>query len=164
MTDTATPSPPFRRIGRTLVFTLFIILAVYILGVTLTSVFLALYGKPPSLHDGAFTVADRSYCVRTLVGLRDELEQEVTNVAQPPKPRIDAQARWLAWDATFAERMAEARSRCTQDDGMERAYDKLGQMYKGYAAAATHIIAVRTTIAPAVADVVQLLRGPGEAE
>lgn len=160
MTDTTTPRPAFRRIGRTLVFTTFAILAVYILGVTLTSVFLALYGKPPTLQDGDFTVAQRSYCVRTLVGLRDELEQEVTNVAQPPKPRVDAQARWLAWDATFHERMGEARSRCNQDDDMGSAYEKLARMYDGYAAAAKHIIEVRTTVAPAVADVVQLLRDP----
>jgi hypothetical protein len=124
----------------------------------LASVLLALYGKPPSLHDGIFSAEDRNYCVRTLVALRDELEQEVTFVAQPPKPRIDTQARWETWNASFHERFHEAQARCMHDAGLEHAFDSLASMYDGYAGAATRIIEVRTTIAPAVADVVELLR------
>ncbi|MEZ0313235.1 MAG: hypothetical protein ACAI38_15795 [Myxococcota bacterium] len=160
MTNAAVPSPPFRRTGRLVVFSLFAVVASYILISVIASVFLALYGKPPTLDDGAFGADDRSYCVRTLVGLRDELEQEVTNVAQPPKPRIDAKARWQAWDATYHERMSTARARCSQDDGIEHAFEKLAAMYDGYASAARRIIEVRATVAPAVADVVQLLRDP----
>lgn len=160
MTDVAVPSPPFRRAGRLVVFSVFAVIASYVLISVLVSVFLALYGKPPTLDDGAFGADDRSYCVRTLVGLRDELEQEVTNVAQPPKPRVDAKERWQTWDATFHERMSTARARCSQDDGLEQAFEKLAAMYDGYAGAARRIIQVRTTVAPAVADVVQLLRDP----
>lgn len=152
------PEPRFRRIGRMIPVAGFAVAAVYILGTILTSVFLGIYGRPPSLDDGVFGAEDRGYCVRTLVGLRDELEQEVTFVAQPPKPRVDAQARWQAWDASFHDRFNEAQSRCVRDEGFERAYDHLAAMYKGYAGAATRIIEVRATIAPAVADVVELLR------
>ncbi len=164
MTDAAAPSPPFRRTGRLVVASLFTIVVSYILITVLTSVFLALYGKPPSLDAGAFSAEARGYCVRTLVALRDELEQEVTNVAQPPKPRVDARAHWQAWDSTFSERMSTARARCSQDDGIAHAYESLAAMYAGYRGAATRIIDVRTTIAPAVADVVQLLRDPNVAE
>jgi hypothetical protein len=160
MTDAAAPSPPFRRTGRWVVFSLFAVTASYILISVLASVFLALYGKPPTLDDGAFGADDRGYCVRTLVALRDELEQEVTNVAQPPKPRVDAKARWQAWDATFHERMSTGRARCSQDEGIEHAFEKLAAMYEGYAGAARRIIEVRMTVAPALADVVQLLRDP----
>ena len=162
MTDVAVPSPPFRRTGRWVVFSMFAIVTSYILISVIASVFLALYGKPPTLDDGAFGADDRNYCVRTLVGLRDELEQEVTNIAQPPKPRVDAKARWQAWDATFQERMSAARARCSQDDGIDHAFQKLAAMYDGYAAAAKRIIEVRAAIAPALADVVQLLHDPAE--
>ncbi len=160
MTDAAASVPPFRRTSRLVVFSLFAVVASYILITVIASVFLALYGKPPTLDDGAFGADDRSYCVRTLVGLRDELEQEVTNVAQPPKPRVDAKARWQAWDATFHERMSTARARCSQDQGFEGAFEKLATMYDGYAGAARRIIDVRANVAPALADVVQLLHDP----
>jgi hypothetical protein len=102
---------------------------------------------------------DRNYCVRTLVGLRDELEEEMTTVAQPPKPRIDAKARWETWDASFRERFDDARGRCVHDDvGMEHAYEALLAMHDGYYAAAARILEVRSTFVPAVADVVQLLK------
>lgn len=164
MTDVAPPSPSFRRSGRLVIYAVFILFAGYILTSVLTSVFLALYGNPPSTLDGGFSAEERSYCVRTLVGLRDELEQEVTNVAQPPRPRIDAKERWQTWDVSFHERFNSAQSRCTRDDRFDRAYESLGSMYDGYAIAAKRIIEVREGVAPQVADVVELLRDPNGAE
>jgi hypothetical protein len=152
-----TLDPKFRRVGRLSVLAVFAVVAGYILVSCITSVLLALYGKPPHMHGGALQTEDRSYCVRTLVALRDELELEVTNVAQPPKPRVDAGARWAAWDATFHQRFDEARLRCAQDDELSSAYERLAAMYDNYAGAAGKILATRTEIAPQLANVVELL-------
>ncbi len=122
--STRPPLSRQRRTGRMLVIAGFTVFAGYLVVSVLTSVVMSLYGKPPSAHAGALSEDDRNYCVRTLVSLRDELEEEITLVAQPPKPRIDAKAHWETWNASFRERFDDARGRCVHDDaGMEHAYE-----------------------------------------
>lgn len=157
MADDATLDPRFRRIGRMSVLAVFSVAAFWILASCITSVLLALYGKPPTMHGGTLEASDRNYCVRTLVGLRDELEQEVTNAAQPPKPQIDAKARWATFDANFHKRFDEARARCGQDQQIETAYERLAAMYEAYARAASNILETRATLAPQLANVVELI-------
>ena len=157
----AAAKPPIsrqRRIGRLIVLGVFFVGAGYLVVSVVTSVVLSLYGKPPSAHAGALSEDDRSYCVRALVGLRDELEEQMTLVAQPPKPGVDAKARWERWDASFRGRFDDASMRCVRDDaGMEHAYEALIAMHDGYAGAASRIFEVRSLYVPAIADVEQLL-------
>lgn len=161
MTDVAAAEPidpRFRRIGRWFAIALFSVTGGWILVACITSVVMALYSKPPTMHGGALEGSDRNYCVRTIVGLRDELEVELTNVAQPVKPGIDAGARWSTWDGSFHKRFDEARARCAQDDQLDGAYDRLAVMYESYARAAGNILQTRATVAPQLADVVELLK------
>ena len=149
--------PRFRRIGRLSVLALFSLVAGYVIITCIASVVLALYGKPPHMHGGALEAQDRGYCVRTLVALRDELEQEVTNVAQPPKRGVDAGARWQTFDSSFHQRFDEARARCAKDADIDSAYDRLAVMDDAYTKAAANILETRAVIAPQLANVVELL-------
>jgi hypothetical protein len=119
-----------------------------------------LYAKPPPDDHSSLGVRERTWCVRTIVGLRDELEGQVTLELQHPRREGDPAARWLLWKSGWQNKLATAKSRCVGVGNamLDRAYDQLSQLESGYAAAVDGMIRTRAGVSPGLQEALSQLK------
>lgn len=160
----AAPSPRFRRLGRTLVYVAFACATLYVPAAIFKSVLASLYGGAP-VSGAASAAAQRDWCARSLVGLRDELEGQVTSLLQYPRLPGSPLERWRMWEESWTERMHEASRRCAGevDGGLAQAYGQLERLHEAYATGVFTILKARAELAPPLSDVVRAV-GPPQPE
>ncbi len=131
-------SPSQRRstAGRIVVHTVFWSIAAAVFVALMGSVLANLYAAPPSPDSpgGAFEKRQRDWCLRTLIGLRDELEVEVTHELAYSPGRRPPMSRWSAWVDDWRAELEDAKVRCTagHDPDMAGAYQQLGALFEAY--------------------------------
>ncbi|OGQ80952.1 MAG: hypothetical protein A2289_12290 [Deltaproteobacteria bacterium RIFOXYA12_FULL_58_15] len=148
-------------LGRVIVITLFATVVVYFATAILGSVFSHLYGKPPP--QGQATVMgtqERTWCIRRLVGLRDELEGQVTLELHHPKREGDPFSRWQLWNEGWRDKLGTAETRCVGfgTSNLDRAYERLTDLHAGYEAAITTMIRTRTQVGVSLQESLQQLK------
>jgi hypothetical protein len=149
------------RAGRLVVYTVFWTFASAVTLAVLGSVAFNLYGRPPTAGSSEETFAKRhrTWCIRTLVGLRDELELEVTHELAYPAGGRPPMTRWNGWVGDWQARLDDATVRCStgQDREMSDAYQQLRRLFDGYQNGVTQIAESRQGMARTLDDVVQRL-------
>lgn len=156
MPPSAEPVSRPRRIGRYIVYCFFAALTAYLVIMVLTSVLLSLYGTPPVAGSARLEGAQRDWCLRTLVTLRDELEHEVQLALRVP-PRGDPQARFATWNARWMQRQVDGASRCPDEAAFERAHVRLVALHAAYVQSIEGLLKARSDLGPSLSDVMQLL-------
>jgi hypothetical protein len=146
--------------GRLLVASLFVTVMLYFGVAVIGSIVVDLYGRPPPAEGTSMTVKERTWCIRNLVGLRDELEGEVTFQLQRARTKAEPMARWNDWDAEWQRTLAAARGRCVNAGNLvlNQAYDRLMSLHVGYAAAVSAAIDARASAALRFDESLQQLR------
>lgn len=137
-------------LGRSIVIALFCAVLVYVSIAVFGSMFMQLYGKAPPQDSNTLGVRERTWCVRTIVGLRDELEGQVTLELQHPKREGDPAARWALWKSGWHNKLTMATQRCVGVGNtlLDGAYAQLAQLETGYADAVDSMIRTRTGVCP----------------
>ncbi len=150
---------PKNRAGRAVVILLFAAIAGYFGVALFGSILNQLYGAPP-VHEGRLSRADRTWCLRALVGLRDEIEGQAALELQHPRREGDAFARWRTWEPVWRAKLASAQGRCTgSDQALDQAYTSLGELHAGYAQAIERLIHARSEVADKLKTSLKALRG-----
>jgi hypothetical protein len=146
--------------GRLFVMGLFWGIFSYAVGSLVVSVVTTLYGRPPAPYaDAASQAKRREWCLRTLAGLRDELESEVslelTRAATPTAPL----GRFEAFDERWTAELEDAAFRCDSSiaPAMADAYATLRTLHQGYAEAVVRVVQTRTETGKALAEQVKSL-------
>lgn len=127
------------------------------------SIATTLYGRPPAGGgDDSAKLRQQQWCLRTLVGLRDELEAEVNHelsrafsTAEVPPGRFPAFEE--RWQADFED--AAARCDTSVDPAMADAYGLLRTMHHELSESATIILRVRAETDRQLADKIRALTG-----
>lgn len=130
--------------------------AVAIIGSVITS----LYGRPPVFtnNDLAARAHQRAWCLRTLAGLQDELESEVTRVfARPAKTPMEN--HFSTFDERWRAGFENAASHCGTElqPSIADAYTKLRVLHEGYTEAVTQLIRTRSGISQELASQIKRL-------
>lgn len=114
------------------------------------SLVVTLYGRPPAVSssDELAHTRQRAWCVRTLVGLRDELEGEVNHELTHPAQAGPPLARFQQWSEDWQNRFEEAAALCHAgfEPAMADAYAKLRGLHQGHLDALTLMARTRTDI------------------
>ncbi|MBI3179058.1 MAG: hypothetical protein HYZ27_05315 [Deltaproteobacteria bacterium] len=146
-------------LGRIVVIAVYALIAGYFSVAILGSIVNQLYGKPPA-HEGKLTQADRTWCLRALVGLRDEIEGQAALELQHPRREGDAFARWRLWEQAWIGKLSAARARCTGSDAtLDQAYASLSELHASYAQAIERMIHARSEVADKLKVSLEALRG-----
>ncbi len=131
--------------GRVVVLGLFWGLTAYAAVAVVASVVLSLFGHPP-IHSGDALgrARERGWCLRTLAGLRDELESEVTNELTY-RVLQDRHGRFGAFEERWQAELEQAASRCDAsiEPEMADAYARLRALNQGYSEALTKLVRTR---------------------
>lgn len=140
--------------GRAVVFLLFFVVVAYFGTAIFGSIINQLYGKPPPESNGELGLRERTWCIRTIVGLRDELEGQVTLEMQHPKREGDPAARFRLWQEGWQAKLDRARDRCVDagNKALDRAYQQLTELERGYGASVERMIQTRARVAPQLQD------------
>ena len=147
-------------IGRLIVISLFGAVCTYMAAAIVGSVVSDLYGSPPPSQATGLSVRERTWCIRGLGGLRDELQSQVTHELLYPLREGDPFARWNLWHAAWQEKLRTARGRCvgTGNDALDRGFVLLDEMDAGYTSAVRQVTTTRTELAPILKETIQALR------
>lgn len=151
---------PRRRPGRALVYAVFSIVVAYFAVALVGSIVTEIYGGPPPDHLGSGTRAERTWCIREVVDLRDEIEGKVTLELQHGSRDADPFARWRTFESAWLARMDAARTRCAAADNaaLDEAFGNLTALHGGYVAGVDQMITTRTTAARKLADSLSVLK------
>lgn len=146
--------------GRIVVFSAFGAVVLYFTVALFGSILANLYGEPPSAHAGVLRLSERNWCIRALVGLRDELEGQVTLELQHPRREGAPLSRWHLWDAGWRLKLATARSRCegSGNDAMDQAFAMVSELHDGYDATVNGVTTARTGPAEGLRQALQELK------
>jgi hypothetical protein len=160
MSDEKQPRSVFGRIA---VIGLFTVVVGYFSFAIFGSIIGQLYGRPPVEQDAAgdLNLRERTWCVRSIVGLRDELEGQVTLELQHPKREGDPAARWTLWRSGWRAKLATARGRCVGagHTTLDHAYEQLAELEVGYGAAVDSVIRTRTHTSAGLQEALSQLKG-----
>lgn len=145
---------PKSFLGRLIVLVLFCAVVGYFAVAIVGSVVTDLYGGPPANASGELDARERTWCIRTIVGLRDELENQVTVEMQRPGRAGDPFARWREWEAQWTARYEAGKGRCVGfgNTALDRGYERLASLHHGYTAAVDAVIATRSQVAPGLVE------------
>ncbi len=148
------------RLGRGIVASVFAAVVAYFAVAILGSILVDLYGKPPPENTGELAAADRAWCVRTIVGLRDELDSEVTFIQHQPIATADPQQRWQAWTEEWVDHLTLAQGRCVGlgNPMLDRAYERLAALHAGYALAVESALRTRREVLPELQQAIDQLK------
>lgn len=147
-------------IGRLIVFTVFTVFCGYMVVAIFGSIISDLYGSPPPPQAAGLSVRERTWCIRSLGGLRDEMHSQVTHELLYPVREGDPFARWNLWHAAWKERLERAKNRCvgTGNSTLDQGYAILGDMHAAYVSAVEQVTRTRAEVAPKLKDTIQTLR------
>jgi hypothetical protein len=147
-------------VGRLIVFTLFALFCGYLVAAIFAGIISDLYSGPPPQQAAGLSVRERTWCVRGLGRLRDELESQVTHELLYPIREGHPLARWNLWHGAWAQRLETAMGRCAGmgNDTLDQGYGVLTQMHEGYVAAVEQVATTRTEVAPELNETIQALR------
>ncbi len=128
------PSSPARksRFGRLFVQLVFWIVTGYGVVAVLGSIVTDLYGKPPATgsSQAAFAAKQRTWCLRTLIALRDELDSELRYELGRPSNKP---TRWADFSKGWQASLDNATTRCSGADPLlTEAYSDLRAAYGSY--------------------------------
>ena len=156
-------SEPQRRkslVGRIVVFVAFSAVVAYFTVAIFGSIINHLYGGPPPDETGSLGMRERTWCIRSIVGLRDELEGQVTLEMQHPKREGDPAARWQLWKEGWQSKLTHARGRCfgAGNATLDRAFDRLTELETGYATAVDGMIQTRAGVSPGLQEALSQLK------
>jgi hypothetical protein len=153
---------PRSVLGRMVVIGLFTVVVGYFSFAIFGSIISQLYGQPPVEQDAAGDLdqRERTWCVRSIVGLRDELEGQVTLELQHPKREGDPAARWTLWRSGWHAKLATAHSRCVGagNTTLDHAYQQLAELEVGYGVAVDRVILTRTDISAGLQEALSHLK------
>lgn len=146
--------------GRLVVKSIFWGVAGYAILALVISVVSTLYGRPPAPEsDSIGQLKRKEWCLRTLAGLRDELESEVSlefnRVAKPTAPL----GRFQAFDERWTSELEDAALRCDTSiaPAMADAYTTLRALHEGYSQAVVRYVETRTRTGQELSDSVKTL-------
>lgn len=149
-------------IGRTIVFVLFGSSLAYCIVAVIGSVAFQLFGQAPPLHpdDVALGHKERTWCVRRIVGLRDELERHVNLELQRPKIKKDPFLRWQTWEQGWLDDVSLAHDRCVNlsEQTLDQAFVQLNAMHVDYQLAVKRIIQTRTQASVDLQESLRILK------
>jgi hypothetical protein len=147
-------------VGRLIVISVFTVFSGYMVAAIFGSVISDLYGSPPPTQATGLSVRERTWCIRSLGSLRDELQGQVTHELLYPVREGDPLARWKLWHAAWVQRLQAARFRCvgTGNGMLDRGYAVLTQMHEGYVSAVEQVTRTRAELAPELKETIQALR------
>jgi hypothetical protein len=153
---------PRSVLGRIAVISLFTLVVGYFSFAIFGSIVSQLYGRPPVEQDAAGDLdpRERTWCVRSIVGLRDEIEGQVTLELQHPKREGDPAARWTLWRSGWRAKLATARGRCVGagHTTLDHAYQQLAELEIGYGTAVDRVIRTRTEISAGLQEALSHLK------
>ncbi|MBI5509242.1 MAG: hypothetical protein HY903_10865 [Deltaproteobacteria bacterium] len=137
------------RRGRAVIYAAFLGVLTYLSIAIIGSIVTEIYGRPPPPNLGRLSRPERTWCIRSLVDLKDELEGKVTLQLQRVAHGADPFERWRTFEGRWNERLAEARQRCVGNEVLvlDQGYAELEALYAGYAAVVDSMI--KTQIGPA---------------
>ncbi len=148
--------------GRVVVLGFFWGLTAYAAVAVVASVVLSLFGHPP-MHSGDALgrARERAWCLRTLAGLRDELESEVTSELTYRELQ-SAHGRFGAFEERWQGDFEQAASRCdaSVEPEMADAYARLRDLNHGYAEALGKLVRTREESGAALSESLRELTGP----
>ena len=146
--------------GRTIVYSVFLGIVVYVAIALVGSIVTEIYGRPPPASVGSLDRAERTWCIRALVDLRDELEGKVTLELQHPSRDPDPFERWHAFDAKWVDRFEVSRTRCgaAGNEAMDGGFGNLLALHAGYVAVVSEMITARSTAAIRLGDSLTILK------
>jgi hypothetical protein len=135
-------------------------IAVYVAVAIIGSVVTTLYGRPPALAGGDPTgrARQQEWCLRSLVGLHDQLKSEVTRTLMRNDERPMA-VRFEIFDENWQQDFETAASRCGAelDPAVADAYTNLRALHQGYALGIAQLAHTRDDLGSALALRVKLL-------
>ena len=146
--------------GRLVVYAAFLAVVIYV-GIALVgSIVTEVYGRPPPGNVGSLAKAERTWCIRAVVDLRDELEGKVTLELQHPSRDADPFARWRGFEGKWVERLDTAKTRCAADGNpaMDAAFGTLVALHAGYLGVVEQMITTRSTAAGRLEDSLGVLK------
>jgi len=147
-------------VGRIIVILTFSAVVAYFGIAIFGSIVTHLYGAPPPADSTSLGLRERTWCIRTIVGLRDELEGQVTLELQHPRRDGDPAARWHLWKGGWQNKLTTAKSRCVGvgNATLDRAYQQLSQLESGYAGAVDGMIRTRAGVSPGLQEALSQLK------
>lgn len=147
-------------LGRIIVFSIFYGAIGLAAVATVGSIAADLYGKPPEAHSGPLTVRERNKCIGKVVGLRKELEGQVTLELTHPMRSENPFGRWNLWLAGWVDKLNMARAGCagTGNQPLDDAFAGLEEMRVGYTRAVEQFVRTRSETATRLDGTLQQLR------
>ena len=147
-------------VGRLVVFSMYGAFCLYVALAIIGSVVTDLYGKPPPSQSTGLSLREKTWCIRNLGGLRDELQGQVKHELLHPVREGDPYARWNLWHEGWKEKFRTARGRCegTGNETLDHGYHTLERMDESYSTAVMQVAQTESEIAPALKNTIQALR------
>jgi hypothetical protein len=146
--------------GRAVVYSLFLGVVIYAVIALIGSIVTEIYGRPPPGTVGSLSRAERTWCIRAIVDLREELEGKVTLELQRPTREPDPFDRWRSFDSKWAERLDASRTRCAAagNPALDEALGNLVALHGGYVSVVEQMITTRSTAAAKLGDSLGVLK------
>ncbi len=146
--------------GRAVAYALYFGVAGYFIVAMVGSVVTEIYGSPPPANVSNAARAERTWCTRALVDLRDELEGKVALELQRPNDTGAPLARWQGTNDKWQEHFQAARSRCVGigNVALDQGYASLLELHLGYAQVVTEVSAARHGPAARLSDAIGNLK------
>jgi hypothetical protein len=152
---------PKSRGGRWFVYASFGVLVGYLLISLFGSILVSLYGNPPAhgASEDAFLRRQRSWCLTTLTGLRDDLDAQLRLELNHPDPKREPLARFHSWDEQWHSTLDDANGRCHDvDPEFGRAYEQLAALHSTYVTGLTQIADGRLSLSRAFDETVDSIK------
>ena len=132
MPSSVAPPPRFQKLGRTIVLVTFLSVLIALIVALAGSILTDLFGPPPSAENAIF-YREKSWCVRRLSGLRDELSArfvfEAGRLPDAPPPKTPH----AEWQRKWQGKYEEAEQGCMHNSqDLKTAFLLLGTLRKDY--------------------------------
>ena len=151
---------PKSLVGRLIVFVLFGSVVAYFGIAIFGSIVTDLYGQPPPDDTSNLGLRERTWCIRGIIGLRDELEGQVTLELQHPRRDGDPYARWRVWNEGWQDKLSTGRIRCVGigNQPLDRAFERLTALHIGYTEGVEAMIKTRAEVANGLQESLRALK------
>lgn len=106
--------PAQSRLGRRIVLIAYCLIFGPI-GLTIAGSIIAdLYGKPPPASSANTQAREQRWCARTIVGLKEDMEHELTLALEPTLRRDEQAQRWNNWHTNAGEQLHVVFDKCSR--------------------------------------------------